>query len=335
MTEGMKLGERHLSTESFDRCLQSRVPVEHPIRGIPPLTLFVEPGRQEIGLCIPAPESETIIHTGRENVKVRTVHKSAARHLEVVIDDPKLFAEAYPLLCGVADRIQIEGLSIHDAFASTINLFDSLLRRDPTLTVEREIGLLGELLVLRALCNEIGVADAVASWRGPAAEEHDFSIYSLDLEVKTTRAERRAHWIESLTQLVPTSNRPLWMVSHQLTRGGPQNGQTLREFVEELRQTIGESGQVRDLFERRLAAAGWARSYERTAGERWLRRAPSLAFVVGPDLPQLTPSLLKAGGAHLNHIPDVRYRIDLTELPPATRVPKIVASLLTYGDVHD
>ena len=334
MPDGMKPGERHLSAESFDRCLLSRVPVEHPIKGIPPLTLFIDPARHEIGLSIPATVNEGTASSGRENVKVRTTHRSGARHFEIVIDDQKLFIGAYPLLCGVADQIQVEGLSVQEALTSTIRLFDSLLRRDPTLTVEREIGLLGELLILRTLCDEVGVADAVSSWRGPASEEHDFSVYDVNLEIKTTSAERRTHWIGSLTQLVPTASRPLWLISHQLTRGGPRNGQSLRELIEDLRYTIGD-GQQRESFERRLLAAGWTTGYEQTAGDPWLRRGRSLAFTVDRSFPRLTPSILSAAGASLNDILDVRYRIDLTDLPAATHMPKLIAALQTDGDTHD
>jgi len=331
MTEAAAADSRHLTAESFDRCLQSGVPVDHPIKGQPPVTLFIDPDRAEIGLRVPAGTSDRPFETERENVRVRAAQRADGRFLEVVIDDPQLFTGAYPVLCGVADRVQIDGLGLASALASTIRLLDQLLRRDTSLTLEREVGLLGELLILRGLCDQLDVADAIAAWRSGEAEEHDFSAYGIDIEVKTTSSERRAHWIASLTQMVPTGVRPLWLVSHQLTRAGAGEGRSLPDVVADVRAVVGE-GEPRDSFERRLTIAGWADAYGRTIRDRWLRRAPSLAFLVGAGFPRLTPALLSDVGLSLVRISDVRYRIDLTGLPPATQLPDILASVLTSGD---
>src|SRR5262249_49154026 len=147
----------------------------------------------------------------------------------------------------------------------------------------------------------------------------------------TTSSEHRTHWIASLTQLVPTGNRPLWLVSHQLTRAGAGEGRSLPDLVADVRAVVGE-GHARDSFERRLTTAGWADAYERTVRDRWLRRAPSIAFPVGVDFPRLTPALLSDTGFSLVRISDVRYRIDLTGLPAATELPDILVSMLTGGD---
>ncbi len=331
MTEAAAVDGRHLTVESFERCLRSSVPVEHPIRGQPPITLFIDPNRAEIGLRVPAVTSDRPFETERENVRVRAVHRPEGRFMEVVIDDPQLFTGAYPVLCAVADRVQIDDLGLASALASTIRLLDQLLRRDTGLTLEREIGLLGELLILRSLCDRLEVADAVAAWRSGEAEEHDFSAYGIDIEVKTTSSERRAHWIASLTQLVPTGNRPLWLVSHQVTRAGAGEGRSLRDLVADVRAVVGE-GETRDSLERRLTTAGWADACERTIRDRWLRRAPSLAFPVRADFPRLTPALLSDSGLSLVRISDVRYRIDLTGLPPATQLPDVLVSILASGD---
>ena len=330
MNEADGADGRHLSSESFERCLRSSVPVEHPIRGEPPVTLFIDPNRVEIGLRVPATSNDGPIKMDRENVRVRAVHRPDGRFLEIVVDDPQLFAGAYPMLCAVADRVQIDGLTFAAALASTIRLLDRLLRRDASLTVEREIGLLGELLVVRSLCDRLDVADAIAAWRSEEAEEHDFSVFGIDVEVKTTISERRAHWIASLTQLLPTENRPLWLVSHQLTRAGADDGRTLRDLITDVRALVGE-GETRDGFERRLASAGWADIHERTIRDRWLRRASSLAFPVRADFPRLTPSLLSDAGLSVVRVPEVRYRIDLTGLPAATQLPEILVSMLSSG----
>jgi hypothetical protein len=330
MTEAAKSADRHLTPESFELCVRSLVPVEHLIRGNPPVALFIDPDREEIGLRVPASGNDGPIDTGRENVRVLATHRPDGRFLEIVVDDPSLFTGAYPLLCLVADRVQLDGLDLPSALASSVRLLDQLLKRDVSLTVEREIGLFGELLVVRNLCGQLGIADAIAAWRSSETEEHDFSIYGIDVEVKTTTAERRAHWIASLTQLVPTGERPLWLISHQVTRAGAGNGLKLRDLIADTRRIVGND-QLRDSFERHLAAAGWADAHERTVRDGWFLRTPSLAFPVVASFPQLTPSILSDAGLALVRIADVRYRIDLTGLPSPSEIPEIIASMLPSG----
>ena len=69
MSEIAQPDERHLSAESFERCLRSRVPMEHPIKGEPPVTLFIDPDRGEIGIRVPATNDD---QTGRHRPRERT-----------------------------------------------------------------------------------------------------------------------------------------------------------------------------------------------------------------------------------------------------------------------
>jgi hypothetical protein len=331
MTDATQQGERHLSADSFERCLRSRDPVEHRITGGPSVTLFIDPDRQEVGLRVPAMPSDGPVETGRENVRVIVTRRADRRFLEVVVDDPALFTGAYPILCAVADRIQLDHLDLPSALAATVRLLDQLLKRDASLTTEREIGLLGELLIVRNLCSHLSIADALAAWRSSEVEEHDFSVYGVDIEVKTTSAERRSHWIASLTQLVATGDRPLWLISNQITRAGAGNGRSLAEVVTDIRQLIGND-QHRAILEQRLTAAGWDDAYERTVRDRWLLRAPSVAFAVADDFPRLTPSLLTAAGLTLIRISELRYRIDLTGFAAPATAPDIVTAILPLGD---
>ena len=271
---------RHLTAESFERCLHSGVPMEHPIKGHPPITLFTDPDRRKSGYeFLKYPAMGRSRRTGRMSVYARCTGQTgvswrSSSTIRTCSPEPiRCCAQLQTVCRSTASPLQLP-------LASTIRLLDRLLRRDVGLTVEQEVGLLGELLVVRNLCDRLGVADAIAAWRSQGAEEHDFSVFGIDVEVKTTISERRAHWIASLTQLLPTENRPLWLLSHQITRAGADDGRTLRDLIADIRALVGE-GETRDGFERRLASAGWADIHERTIRDRWLRRASSLAFQVG------------------------------------------------------
>jgi hypothetical protein len=200
------------------------------------------------------------------------------------------------------------------------------LRRENGLSLERELGLYGELLTLRDLYFAVGAPTALAAWQSENAEQHDFSLAALDIEVKATSAERRQHWIGSLTQLNPTCDRSLWLASHQLTRtsGG---GQSLPDLIDELRAYIG-SGTARDPFERKLRASGWMDLYTKTIRSRWLLRTPSVVYEVGPGFPRLTRPLLSQAKIPTQVI-EVRYRIDLDDQTADGSFAEVLAPRLT------
>src|SRR5205814_8892333 len=97
--------ERHLSADSFAAYLHGDEPTEHPLPGTPRLHLFIDPDRVRIGLRGPAGPREVPVATGLEHVTVRAVHHQQRRMIEIEISDARLFTDAYPVLCAVADRV--------------------------------------------------------------------------------------------------------------------------------------------------------------------------------------------------------------------------------------
>lgn len=302
--------DRHLSVESFVGYLESAAPIDHPIPGTPRIILFTDPARSRIGIRGPATPTETSGPTGLIHVSVHAIHHEGRRMIELAVSDPRLFADAYPLLCAVADRVQMSGLTMTAAVDETLRRLGHLLRPEDALSQETEVGLLGELCLLSGLIQVLGADDAVETWRGGQHEEHDFGLSSHDIEVKTTASERRAHWITSLEQLVPTGTRPLWLVSYQITRAGT-GGCTLADLIARVRDLLG-TGSSRNRFDEKLRAAGWRHRYTARTHQRWRHRNPPAAFAVQPGFPHLTPTLLTEAGVDTIHITDVRYRLDLT-----------------------
>ncbi|GGP12800.1 hypothetical protein GCM10012278_61980 [Nonomuraea glycinis] len=300
--------------------------MEHPIAGHPRLTLFIDPKHREIGLRAQVTVIEPRRETGLEHVQLRPVHRGNQRFLEVVISEPLLFTSAYPLLCAVADGIQLQGLSLGTALNETIRLLGRLLTHADRLSTEKELGLFGELMLFLGLIRVLGPQEALWAWRGPDREEHDFGLLGHDVEVKTTGAERRAHWIGSLTQLLPNKDRPLWLVSHQLTQAESTDGRTLPELVNAVQHDIGDH---RLELDHHLHAAGWREQHEKTCRTRWRLRGKSMAFAVVDTFPSLTPTKLR--DVTLARISDVRYRIDLTDHPIGATTPQFLIDALDQG----
>jgi hypothetical protein len=329
---GKAASERHLSLEKFEEHLRHQVPLEYPIPGEPRLTVFIDPDRPAIGLHVPKKPNEPIPETGLRNIRVRELQSSQGRRFEIAVTDRLLFVEAYPVLLAIADRLQIDGRSLDVALSDTMRILGRLLERHESLSVERELGLFGEVLFLAGLTSVVGAAEAIEAWRGPDGEEHDFGLRGIDIEIKTTNAERRLHWIGSLTQLVPTADRPLWLVSLQLTGAGPDDGRTLSELIDTVRAGL-DVGAFRDAFEQRLQTVGWNDGYESRSWARWRTRDKPAAYAVTGDFPRLTSNLLINAGIDLSRIPDVRYRVDLTNRPTDAMAPGFLVVALAHEEM--
>jgi hypothetical protein len=305
--------DRHLSGDSFNAYLSTGVPLEHPIDGTPRLVLFLDPDTRRIGLRGPARSNEAPAATGLENLTIAVAHHQGNRLIEIAVEEPRLFADAYPVLCGVADRTQLDGMSISRALQETLRSLGHLIRAEQALTREVETGLLGELGLLAGLATETTPQSALQAWRG-GTEEHDFGLAELDVEVKTTTSESRRHRISSVTQLQPTGERPLWLLSLQVTPAGAA-GTTLAELIQRVRALF-PTALLRDDFDTQLQAAGWRHRYADTPLQRWrLRTGPAL-FRVTTDFPRLSPAMLTAAGVDLDAVTDIRYSLNLDGRTP-------------------
>ncbi|MFV2094016.1 PD-(D/E)XK motif protein [Micromonospora sp. LOL_014] len=319
---------RHLSPDSLDRYLNSGAVIEHLIAGEPRVTLLINPEVPMIGLRTRRHRDEILPQVQLENVAVVAGHGVEGRYLEIRVTDPKLFGDAHPVLCAIADRIQLQGMSLSAAVSDTLHFLGRLLRHRQELSREREIGLCGELILFIGVCRQLGAEMALATWRGPNAEEHDFGFCRFDVEVKTSALERRMHWINSLTQLSATGDRPLYIASHLLTEAASDDGWKLGDLVTIARREVESAGLRQDL-ERRLSRAGWIDYFTETCRTRWRRRVPSVAYVVDEKFPRLTPGLLTAAGVELNRVTEARYRVDLTGYSTADPTPPILAQALS------
>lgn len=163
--------------------------------------------------------------------------------LLISTNDSALFPYFVAFTSTVADDVQLEGVSVRAALIHSLRLFRRLLRDTHMLSPEREEGLLGELWALKRLVAGRG-AQALAAWLGPDAEEHDLRWEGIELEVKTTRRERRLHVINGLDQLKPSTDATLFILSLQYTGAGlADEGHSLSEAIGDMRACLKQYGQ--------------------------------------------------------------------------------------------
>ena len=306
--------DRHLNLESLKEYLRAGSPAVIPIKGEPPIHLIIEPSDERIAIRGPWPDTGEIPDLARyRHLDTRVGTGAGGDWVEFAVCGRPVMQEAYPVLLAVADRVQLHDDRMGTAIERVLNSYHELLSSLGRLDENKELGLHGELFVLEYLITSVGERTAVGSWRGPTGEEHDFGLSGFDIEVKTTLSEDRSHRISSLTQLAPSPNRDLWLVSIQLT-ASRLGGTTLPELIAQITNQL-SSPQVSRLFGKRLADIGWDPAHSHLYTRRFALRSEVLTFRITPEFPAITAQSLQAAGIPIERITDVSYVLNAVGLP--------------------
>ena len=102
------------------------------------------------------------------------------------------------------------------------------------LSMEGQIGLIGELIVLRLLAREMGYAGAVRAWLGPLQGIHDFNQAGTAIEVKTVVGSGNWLRISHLAQLETTGLSALAVARPRLQESAI--GTSLVDSVKNIRE---------------------------------------------------------------------------------------------------
>lgn len=176
------------------------------------------------------------------------------------------------------------------------------------LNPEAEIGLIGELVLLRAIVHAgMPHALAIESWVGPLGGVQDFEIGAGALEVKTTLSPVGfPAKIGSLEQLDDSARQPLFVAGARLRQ--TEGGQKLPEFVEAMRQSVGGDNEATRVLSERLLAAGYFDAHA-DRYPRCFALVDIRVVEVAGGYPRLTPGTVPAG------IMRAMYEIDLDKAP--------------------
>lgn len=203
----------------------------------------------------------------------------------------------------------VEEARLLKVFLGRIRAWQEFMRKGAqALSPESEIGLVGELAVLRLVIDAgVSPVTAIGSWVGPLDGVQDFELGTGSLEVKTTLSVTGFPVkIGSLEQLDDSLRQPLFLVGVRLRQS--ETGQRLPELVAEMHDvTAGEAEAVRLLSER-LIAAGYFDAH----AHRYTRRftlEDSRAVEVRDSFPRLTSGNVPLG------ITKATYEIDLEKIP--------------------
>ena len=104
---------------------------------------------------------------------------------------------------------------------------------------ELEKGLLGELWFLDNLIDHLGPS-IIRDWRGSEGDRHDFRIQNNEFEIKTTSSDERIHYISSISQLEPSNECTLHLISIQIapTKSG-KNTLSVNKLISKIENKLG------------------------------------------------------------------------------------------------
>lgn len=303
--------KQFLTRESLDAYLAEGNPSRHVLSDAPRCELVLDPRSMTFELYTPAVGSEPDVATLRR-VSVDTVHLDGENWYRLTVDALDIPHETYDLAVGVVLEMRRGASFAHATETALANLREVIAGRN-RLSSEVQTGLLGELLVVRALLGGHSEEQVLDWWLGPEAEQHDFAFEHYDVEVKTTTAESRIHVIHGLGQLQPNPGKPLWLLSFQITRGDGPRAVSISGLIDEIGGHLSTS---REQFLGHLKGLGWRYEDVDLYQRRYIPRSAPLAFEVDEEFPALTPPRLAAIVPNHHLVSTVSYRVDVTGWTP-------------------
>ncbi|MFL6674472.1 MAG: PD-(D/E)XK motif protein [Massilia sp.] len=307
----------YLTWENFRSAVivpgQQRV---HRIASAPLVEVYSDGARNEVGLWIEVPPDTAVPaeHLGLTMIAVRTAYINGRWLLEAKTESVSLRRQFYHFAVAVAERVIVERLAPTDAVGLELNCFADLLEARPVLGIERQIGLIGELLFLSLLLERFGVG-ALDSWLGPAGEPHDFRVQSAEFEVKTTTATKRIHTIHGTEQLVPSKSCSLNLISVLLGPPGAGIGFSLGDVVEKLSGQFAAEPVMLAEFNSKLASAGYRPEDSIHYSRKFVMRRPLALIPIDSTFPAITrPGIQNLLGSNAIRIEFLSFDVNVDGL---------------------
>jgi len=212
-----------------------------------------------------------------------------------------------PLARQMFDGVAVQGRKPIDAVADAIAEFRGAMKPlKSAMTLSEQIGLIGEIWVLRNVLLPALGPRACRLWSGPHAERHDFVGERAHIEVKSTTRSEDRHEISRLDQLRTPANKQLLLASVQLERtdGGEM---TLATLIDSIIKDFGTDGYAVAEFQARLADAKWHDGLRQSSELHRFNLRDVQFFEVEGSFPRMPDDYVPPRG-----IVSIKYTIDLS-----------------------
>ena len=175
------------------------------------------------------------------------------------------------------------------------------------LTIERQKGLIGELLLFNSLLDEEYSIDALLeSWTGPDFNDKDFRFGSFGIEVKLTSSKVPKVKISSERQLDSDNLTKLYLVLY-VVEDVKDKGFSLNSIIEQIRTKINNNQNALKFFNERLLLVGYFDEDFESYNRQYAFRKRKF-YEVSSDFPRLVASDLPIG------LFDTKYNIELSAI---------------------
>lgn len=278
-----------------ERYIASETPCELVVLQQPQLFFVYFPGPHRFGLRLePEKGPEVTPKLDLKHVDFKAIVLGGRRYYELVAHDPALFRALHALGLRVAEEIA-RGQPASSALFRCLREFGRLAEQE-SLSQERVIGLWGELWFFERLLQAGHVPD---SWRGHAADTHDFRCGDTEYEIKTTTSSVREHWIHGVNQLEPSPGLQLDLVSLRIAVSASERARSLNALCDACR-THFRSDVDQDRFNFALTTLGYNDRHE-SSSTAYVLAAPAMRITIGAHFPIFSHGSFRTilGSAHL------------------------------------
>ena len=133
-----------------------------------------------------------------------------------------------------------------------------IMAKGSGLTLEKQIGLFGELYLLKKLLLQTGLlAEALSIWTGPETGIRDFEKNNCAIEVKTTHTHNHQKIRISSERQLDTALLQYLFLFHLSIEKRNSDNNTLNTIVEEIYSIIGHNKLLGNILKRKLISAGY------------------------------------------------------------------------------
>jgi hypothetical protein len=175
------------------------------------------------------------------------------------------------------------------------------------LSIERQKGLIGELLLFNSLLEEeYSIDDLLESWTGPDFNDKDFRFGSFGIEIKLTSSKVPKVKISSERQLDSENLTKLYLVLY-VVEEVKDKGFSLNSIIEQIRTKINNNKNALKFFNERLLLVGYLDEDFDNYNRQYAFRNRNF-YLVNSDFPRLVASDLPIG------LFDTKYNIELSAI---------------------
>lgn len=154
------------------------------------------------------------------------------------------------------------------------------------MSFQRQKGLLGELIYLSKMIDDIGTEAAVDSWAGPDGSDQDYLFQSEWAEIKCVSLASETVHISSLQQLQQEMEGNIVVYILESTTAGDDRI-SLVDVVSEIKTKLENNARYLDRFDLKLYKYGYRKNHENEYRENQFRFIEEREYIVNDSFPKL------------------------------------------------